>query len=109
MAPAGTAMPDDKRAAHRALVDRVLNGPGTTTAQQRAEAFENTDVNPALRTLIGKVAATPTQITDADFDNARAAGFTEDQIFELVIAAAVGRTTRMYESALAALDQATAG
>lgn len=109
MAPAGTAMPDDKRAAHRALVDRVLSGPGTTTAQQRAAAFENTTVNPGLRTLIGKVAATPTQITDADFDRARAAGFTGDQVFELVIAAAVGRTTRMYESALAALDQAAAG
>jgi alkylhydroperoxidase family enzyme len=109
MAPAGTAMPDDKRAAHRALVDRVLTGPGTTTGQQRAKAFENTEVNPALQPLIGKVAAAPTQITDADFDKARAAGFTEDQLFELVIAAAVGQTTRMYESALAALDQAAAG
>lgn len=109
MAPAGTAVPDDKRAAHRALVDRILNGPGTTTGQQRAGAFENADVNPAVRTLIGKVAATPTQITDADFDEARAAGFTDDQLFELVIAAAVGQTTRMYESALAALDRAADG
>ena len=36
-------------------------------------------------------------------------GFSDDQLFELVIAAAVGQSTRMYDSALAALDEATAG
>lgn len=100
--------PDDKRAAHRALVDRVLHGPGMATAELRAAAFANADVDPGLAPLLGKVAATPTRIVDADFDRARAAGFTEDQLFEVVIAA-VGESTRRYESALAALDEAAAG
>ena len=100
---------DDKRKAHQALVDRVVRGPGMTTAQQRKAAFTNADVDPALQPLLGKVATEPTKVTDADFDQARAAGFTDDQIFEVVIAAAVGQSSRMYESALAALDEAAAG
>jgi alkylhydroperoxidase family enzyme len=99
---------NNTRAAHQSLVDRVVRGPGRTTPHQRQAAFANADVDPGLQPLIGKVAATPTQITDADFDHARAAGFTDDQLFEVVIAAAVGQSTRMYESALAALDEAAA-
>ncbi|WP_328474298.1 hypothetical protein OHA21_14805 [Actinoplanes sp. NBC_00393] len=99
----------DRRAAHRALVDRILHGPGTTSTQQRAQAYANAGLDPALQPLIGKVADAPARITDADFDTARAAGFTGDQLFEVVVAAAVGESTRMYESALAALDEAAAG
>jgi alkylhydroperoxidase family enzyme len=98
--------PQAQRAAHRDLVERVRRGPGTTTPDQRTAAFDNVVVDPALRPLIGKVATAPTRITDADFDLARAAGLSDDQIFELVVAAAVGQSTRMYESALAALDEA---
>ena len=36
------------------------------------------------------------------------AGFTDDQLFELVICAAVGQSTRQYEAALTALAGATA-
>ena len=58
--------------------------------------------------LIGKVATRPSQVTDADFAAAKAAGFSEDQLFELVIAAAVGQSARQYEAALAGLAEATA-
>jgi hypothetical protein len=99
---------DKKRAAHRALVDRVLSGEGRASAEQRARAFSNADVPPPpLQALIGKVAARPTQVTDADFAAAKASGCTEDQLFELVICAAVGQSTRMYEAGLAALAEAT--
>ncbi|MFI1917236.1 hypothetical protein [Nocardia sp. NPDC020380] len=97
---------DDKRALHRALVDRVLNGQGRTSTDQRAHAFRNADVPPPLHALIDKVAAKPTQVTDADFAAARAAGFSEDQLFELVISAAVGHSARLYDVGLAALAEA---
>ena len=102
-------MPDDdkKRAAHRALVDRILNGEGTASAEQRAHAFSNDDLAPPLQALIGKVATSPAQVTEADFAAAKASGFTEDQLFELVICAAVGQSTRLYEAGLAALAEAT--
>ena len=68
-------MPEDKkRAAHRALVDRVLNGEGRASAQQRARAFGNDGLSPPLDTLIGKVATRPTQVTEADFAAAKASG-----------------------------------
>jgi alkylhydroperoxidase family enzyme len=102
------AVPDEdkKRAAHQALVDHVLNAEGKASAQQRARAFSNADVPAPLRELIGKVATRPTQVTDADFATARASGFSEDQLFELVICAAVGQSSRLYEAGLAALAEA---
>ena len=101
-------MPDEdkKRAAHRALVDRILNGAGRASAQQRARAYGNDRPSPPLDTLIGKVATSPVQVTEADFAAAKASGVSEDQLFELVICAAVGQSTRLYEAGLAALAEA---
>ena len=103
-------MPDDdkKRAAHRALVDRVLNGAGRADVELRARAFGNDGLPPPLDALIGKVADRPAQVTEADFGAAKASGHSEDQLFELVICAAVGQSARLYEAGLAALAEATA-
>lgn len=98
---------DKKRALYQALVDRVLNGEGTASAQQRAGAFRNEGLSPPLDVLVGKVAARPVQVTEADFAAVRASGVSEDQLFELVICAAVGRTSRLYEAGLAALADAS--
>ena len=98
---------DKKRAAHQALVDRVLNGAGRASAEQRARAFSNDGLAPPLDALVGKVATTPTLVTEADFAAAKASGFSEDQLFELVICAAVGESARLYEAGLAALAEAT--
>jgi hypothetical protein len=97
-----------KRAAFLALVDRVLTGEGSASAEQRARAFGNDGLSPPLDTLIGKVAARPAQVTDADFATAKASGCTEDELFELVICAAVGQSARLYEAGLGALAQAAA-
>lgn len=97
---------DMKRAAHRALVDRILTGEGRASAQQREQAFAD-DRSAPLHTLISKVTRTPVEVTDADLADARASGCTEDQLFELVICAAVGHSTRLYEAGLAALAAAT--
>lgn len=102
-------MPDEdkKRAAFRALEERVLAADGKASPAQRAAAFTNTDVPPPLQGLVGKVVTMPAQVTAADFDVAKAAGFSEDQIFELVVAAAVGQSARLYDAGLAALAAAT--
>jgi len=99
---------DNKLAAYRDLVDRILNGEGRSSPEQRAGAFTGSPIGPPpLDVLTGKVATRPAQVTDADFAAAQAAGFSEDQLFELVICAAVGQSDRMYEAGLAALDEAT--
>jgi hypothetical protein len=99
---------DEKRAAHRALVDRVLNGEGRASAEQRARAFANEGLSPPLDALVGKVADRPAQVTEDDLNAAVAAGCTEDEVFELVVCAAVGQSARLYDAGLAALAEATA-
>lgn len=97
-----------KRAAYRALVERVLNGEGTAPSEQRARVFAGEGLSPPLDALITKVADTPAQVTEEDVAAAKASGCTEDQLFELVVCAAVGQSTRLYEAGLAALAEATA-
>ncbi|TYB49251.1 hypothetical protein [Actinomadura chibensis] len=103
-------MPEDEtRAAHQALVNRVLGGEGRASAAQRARAFGNDGLSPPLDALIGKVVDRPAEVTEADLAAAKAAaGCTEDQIFELVVCAAVGHSARLYDAGLAALAEATA-
>ena len=98
---------DKERATYRALVDRVLTGEGRASAEQRARAFSNDGLTPPLDALIANVATRPAQVTDADFAAAKASGLSEDQLFELVICAAVGQSTQLYQAGLAALAEAT--
>lgn len=97
------------RTTPRALVERIVNGAGTASHDLRVRVFNNEKVPEALRGLIDKVATRPALITDADFARAAAAGFDDDELFELVICAAVGQANRQHEAAVAALADAAAG
>ncbi len=100
------AIEDKKRTAQRAVVTRVLEGDGRAPRAARRSAFENAGLGEPLRTLIDKITRQPTRVTDEDIAAVLASGISEDQIFELVICAAVGAATRQYESALHALEEA---
>jgi hypothetical protein len=100
---------DKKRKAHRAAVTRVLEGDGRASRAARHSAFENAGLGEPLRTLIDKIARQPTRVTDEDIAAVLASGESEDQIFELVVCAAIGAATRQYESALHALEEALIG
>jgi hypothetical protein len=97
---------DKKRAAQKALVTRVLEGDARASRAQRRGAFENAGLAEPLRTLIVKVARQPTRISDEDVAAVTASGLSEDQVFELVVCAAVGQATRQYEAALGVLAAA---
>ena len=97
---------DKKRTAHKAVVTRVLEGNGRAARAERRAAFENAGLAEPLCTLIDKVARQPTRITDEDVAAVLASGTSEDQIFELVVCAAIGQATRQYETALEALAAA---
>lgn len=88
-------------------MNRVWRGPGRASAEQRARAFDNAGLPEPLRPLLDKVAGSSARVTDEDFAAATDAGFTDDELSELVICAAVGQATRHYEAALAALAEAT--
>jgi hypothetical protein len=91
----------------RGLVARILEGDGRASHAQRRGAFDNTGLAEPLRTLIDKVAKYAYKVTDEDIAAARTSGLSEDQIFELVVCAAVGQATRQYDAALAALATAS--
>ena len=91
----------------RALLARVLEGEGTAPRDQRRAAFDNASLAEPMRTLVEKVANHAYKVTDEDVAAAKRAGLSEDQIFELVVSAAVGQATRLQDRAVAALDAAT--
>jgi alkylhydroperoxidase family enzyme len=94
---------------HRALITRVLDGVGTAPRELRRAAFDNSGLTEPMRTLIEKVAHHAYKVTDDDVAAVRSTGLSEDQVFEIVVCAAIGQATRQYETALAALDAATGG
>ena len=93
----------------RALIARVLDGAGKAPNDLRRAAFDDAGLGEPTRTLIDKVAHHAYRVTDEDVDAVRAAGLSEDQIFELLVCAAIGQASRQYENALAALASATEG
>lgn len=97
----------DIKQARRALVARILEGEGKASHAQRRAAFDNAWRTDPLSTLIDKVARYAHKITDEDIAAARTSGLSEDQIFEIVVCAAIGQATRQYDAALAALTAAT--
>jgi hypothetical protein len=89
-----------------AAIARAVRGPGLSTADARLAAFANTDVDRRISALIDKVARNAWRVTDDDVDAAKRAGLAEDEIFELVVCAAFGQSSRQLTSARSALDAA---
>jgi hypothetical protein len=92
---------------HRALVARVLDSDAKAPSELRRAAFDNAGLSEPIRTLVDKVAHHASAVTDEDVAAVRAAGLSEDQIFEMVVCAAIGQADRQYASAHAALAEAT--
>jgi alkylhydroperoxidase family enzyme len=95
------------QALREGLVASILEGEGKAPRVQRRAAFDNAGLTEPLRTLVDKVAQQAHTVRDEDIAAARASGLSEDQLFELVVCAAVGQATRQYASARAAFDAAT--
>lgn len=93
--------------ARKALVRRILEGAGKASASQRRVAFYNRDLAEPLNALVHKIARHAYRVTDQDISAAKLSGLSEDQVFEIVVCAAVGQATRQYDAALAALAAAT--
>jgi len=97
----------DIRQACKALVARILEGDGTASRIQRRTAFDKAGLAEPLSTLVDKVVSHAHKVIDEDIVAARASGLNEDQVFEIVVCAAIGQATRQYDAAISALDAAT--
>lgn len=94
---------------HRELVARILGDSGRAPRAWRRAAFDNTDLEvDGLGAVVNNIATDPTRVTDDDFARLSETGLTDDQLWEIVICAAVGQASPQYESALSALAAATA-
>lgn len=93
--------------ARAALVRRILEGDGRAPTDQRRAAFNNAGLAEPIRTLVDKVSRCSQKVTDGDIASAKESGHTEDQIFELVVCAAVGQASRQYDAALDGLRSAS--
>jgi alkylhydroperoxidase family enzyme len=97
------------------LQQSVLAGPGTTdvalrrAVEARAAADggrpgEAAALPPELVDYVDKVSRHAWQVTDEDVARLQRAGYSEDAIFELTLAAALGAAMGRLERGLAALE-----
>jgi alkylhydroperoxidase family enzyme len=87
-----------------AMRSAVLGSQGTVEPAVREAASRNDGVPEVLRSYVDKVARHAYRVTDEDVDALKQAGYTEDQLFEITVSAAVGAGLHRLEAGLAALE-----
>lgn len=92
--------------ARRALLRRVLEEEGKASLSDRRAAFDNSGLAGPLSQLVDKVARNPPGIADEEIIQVQQSGSSEDEIFEIIVCAAIGQACRQYDVARAALDAA---
>lgn len=86
------------------LTRRVLASPGKLEPEIRTAIAAGKDVPPALAAYIEKVDKHAYKVTDEDIEALLEAGYTEDQIFEATVAAALGAGLKRLRAGLVALE-----
>jgi alkylhydroperoxidase family enzyme len=100
-------------------IGALLGSEGSSDPPLRRTIFERTRTGageiPAagpgaleLRQLVEKIDQRPWTVSQEDFSVLRRAGYSEDQLFELTLAAAAGAGVRRFEAGLRALEAAGA-
>lgn len=85
----------------------ILHSSGTTEPVMRDEAFSGSQLPAPLFEYVTKIRGTTSyRITDDDIKNLLAAGYSQDAIFEITIAAALGAATERLEAGLNVLKEA---
>lgn len=85
---------------------RVVGGPGALAAGVRRAAFgrDIASLPEDLRIYVGKVHDHAYRVVDDDVEALLIAGYTEDEVFEATVAAAVGAGLSRLEQARRAVD-----
>jgi alkylhydroperoxidase family enzyme len=100
--------PDPHEGARQRLEASVLEGPGRTDPALRRAAAQNAGLPPALQAYVDTVHRHAYRMRDQDVEALRAAGYTEDQVYEITVAAALGAAGERLRAALRALEDADA-
>src|SRR5262249_12674134 len=100
---------DDRYRELRAAVTRaILDGDGALGRDARKDAYAGDGAAGAVAEYVHAVRDHAYRVTDEMVGAVRAAGWGDDQIFEATVATALGKATRKYDAALAALEAAVA-
>jgi hypothetical protein len=78
----------------------VFDSPGVTDLAERGAAASSEGVPSPLDAYVAKVSGASYRITDAEVAALKAAGCSEDEIFEVTVAAAVGAALRGLDAGL---------
>jgi len=98
-----------------ALVEKaitsLLNSPGETAIALRQAVFERQrsgrdELAENLAPLMEKIADRPWSVDDEDIRLLLQAGYSEDQLLEVILAAAAGAGVRRLDAGLRALEEA---
>lgn len=99
------------------MIEKLLGFAGESSRELRGAVFAATRSGTTapdasglmaseVRELVEKIDRRPWTVSDEDFARMRQAGYSEDQIFELTVAAAVGAGARRFEAGLRAIEAA---
>ena len=97
-------MDDRFRILKEATAAALLRTPAATARELR-EAVASGQPPPELANLVNKIRTRAYTVTDQDVDALRSS-YTEDQLFEIIVAAAFGAAQDRLSSALSALEEA---
>jgi hypothetical protein len=97
---------DGHAAEVEALRRAVLETPGVTDQAARAAAYAGEGLPPPLAAYVASGDSASYRITDGDIAALLAAGHSEDAVFELTVAAAIGAAARSLEAGLRAVREA---
>ena len=96
---------DDRFASFRnATAEALLNGTGATPAELR-QAIARGSSPPELMSLVQKIRSRAYTVTDEDLDRLRSR-YSEDALFEIIVAAAFGVAQEQLAAARRALEDA---
>jgi alkylhydroperoxidase family enzyme len=88
------------------LRDRVTAGPGQLSVAVRSAAASGGSVPEEAQAYVDKVRRHAYKVVDRDVEDLKAAGWSEDEIFELTVATAVDAGASRWERARRLLEEA---
>jgi hypothetical protein len=97
--------PDPHAKLRDKVLESALQGPGETDPAIRRAAADGHDVPAELQALVDKIHRQAYTVTDEDFARLRPE-YADDQLFEIVVNAALGASRKRLLAGLEALDEA---
>jgi hypothetical protein len=98
-------MTDPHATLRERVLQRVLEGPGHSDPAIRRAAAETTVLADDLQPLVDKIHHHAYEVTDDDIARLKT-GYSDDQLFEIIVSAALGASRKRLLAGLNALEQA---